>query len=866
MRHILFIIFMILILTSCENKITDAFAYSGILEVSESEMNFKAAAYSKTIEVKGVMDWDIDTNHIDPWCKVMAVKNYGGKEYVTAFVDSNSLAINRETKFYVVSEEQRIVIDITQIGNIPQVLFSIDSLTIGLEPNVLLVDFVTNIEYELSLNADWFQVKDVDYEGDRRLRISVLENKSGAERQGEIKFTHKDGIEEWIWTFRQLNKEGTYSAQGVGKLDPNLRVLPSSAKASSESEGKGIEKSYDGENVTHYQSLFQKESEPVELVYNFDGTSTIDYISYLPYAGDISKSFKTTQIWVEQEDGEYKYLKTVDFRNSGEQIVTLATSIESPKSIKFVVTSSYDNEEGLLVVACAEMGFYSADTRYPDIFADPVYSRLHDDVTLDKIFEMEDVLFRNIAYHLYNNTYDAGRIINCNSYLDVTKYPLSFRSYGGLDNVTGITVKAQEEIPIFANKIGDDEVYATILNPENINEIKKYRLFDGVNKIKANFDGHIYISFISDEEKNVDIHVAGGNYNGYLDLSKDLDYNLLNAAKSSYIDIIGNHSQLLFKKEHLQDKDIVSLVATYDEIVHSQHLFMGLEKYGLKFDNRILFLETSKSFDISFRSYFIECPEIMIDKLTDIQQIKGDILWDLALAVGTIHKHNCLLFDGVIFTTPKLFALATELAFNEPLSIDANNWYSDGFKSILIPEEKLADLPDKDGEIPGKITPFWQLQLYASEVLGEEDFYKDVLFQLRALGNMPERERMFISVVQNRLKLNMTTYFKKWGFNTRGVYAGNYKKAPEGLIYLTSNNVEEFKKEEGVTPSAYGYFVAGKKVTVYFPQNVVAYTVRHSVVDMQVFIEDSFIVNDWKDSMKIYAVGADGTEVEIRRF
>ncbi len=859
MRNVLFTLFVILVLTGCEQKITDAFAYSGVLEVSETDVRFNAGAYSKTIEVEGVINWEIDTSLMENWCQIDTVKNYRGKEYITVFVDSNEMIDNRESKFLVISGTQEVIVNVTQIGNVPQMLFSSDSLVIGLDTNLLKIDFITNVEYQMSLDGDWFQVEEEDYQGDKRLLVMVSPNSTGMDRKGEIRFKHKNGVEEWIWSFRQLHVKSSYDAVGVDKLNPNLKVLPESATASSESEGKGIEKSYDGDDISYFQSTFQNQTEYIELEYRFDGVTPIDYICYVPYEGDVSKSFKTTEIWVEQDGGQYELIKTHVFSKSGRQIVVFENTIEKLTGMKFVVKSSYDNEDGLIVAACSEMEFYTAGMRYTNIFADPVYSSLQNGVTLDKIFAIEDPVFRNIAYHLFQDSYDEGRIMKCYSYPDVKANYLSFYgSYGGIDNVTGISVRAGDVIPIFAHNIKENIVYVVVFNPENPNETKRYPLYDGVNKITMDYDGHLYIRFTSSENKEIDIHIAAGDYNGYYDLSKGDLY--LSNTNSSYIDLVGNHAHLLFKKEHILGSDLATLVTRYDKIVNSQQLFMGLEKYEQMFDNRVLFLERSNSFDIKYQNSIVECPETEIANLTDAEQIKGKTLWDLAVAVGTIHNHKLITWKGVVYATPKLFALATQQAFEEASQASAEGWYLDAFSSIVIPEKKLADLPDNYYDYPEKIVPFWQLKLYATEVLGIEDFYMDVLYEARK--KTYSSDYYFIKFIQNRLELDLTSYLKKWGFGR--TVSNSFEEAPAALVFLTPNNVEEFKKGNTL-PSANGYTVRYGNVTIDNPQNVVAYLVKHTYIPMQVFDVASFKVLDWKDSMRIYALGIDGTEVELPR-
>ncbi len=877
MRNLLFILIIVQTLVGCEEKITDAFAYTGVLEISESELSFNSGKYSKTLEIKGVIDWDVDTSSIEPWCDVLVIRNFNGREHLTLSVEANKSADNRKTQIKVFSGAQEKVVEITQLGSYPQIKFSPDSLVIGVDTNRLEINLVSNVDYEMSTNGDWYQVKDVDHEGDRRLLIGVSTNNTGAERNGVITFKNKNGLEEWAFEFKQLTTKVPYFPNGENELVPNQKVNPVSATASSESEGKEIEKSYDGNSITRYQSVFQNLSEPVILEYHFDGTTPIHYVNYIPYETESDKSFKSTKIWVKEEgDEEYTLRESVTYNKTGEQLVVLNPALEKPISIKFEVKTSYTTEKGLVVAACAEMEFYSATARYANIFADPIYGTLKPDVTLEDIFDIKDLTFRNIAYSLYHNSYDDGRILNCSSYPTLEAGYKTFRgAYGNKDNATGIVVKEGDVLPIFANNIGADMVYAIIYNPENLIR-KRERLLDGVNKFTAQTDGHLYIEFESSEVKNIDIHVAGGMYNGIYDVSKSTDYDLLDITKSPYIDLLGKHAHLIFKKQSLKDlqeSNITLLIDKYDKIVRSQQLFIGLEKYGEEFSNRVLFLESSNNLVTVYENGCVKCPEVDMSKLGKADEIKGDILWGLAYAVGHIHNHKNLAFTGYKNISPQLLALATQQAFDEPLEIDKNNWYTTAFRSIIVPEIQLEKSPDNSYLNPEKIVPFWQLELYAREVLGKDEFYMDVFDKFRGgsqFSNM-DFDPFTFNIIQEVLELDLTDFRTKWNFR---VLQGQGMMNPEGypnqppvtLPYITPNNIEVFKNGGGA-PSADGYKVNrySNAIGVINPQNVVVYFVRHTFHPMQIFDTQNFKAKEWTDSMRIYAVGLDGTEVELPR-
>ncbi len=852
---------MSLVFVSCEQKLTDVFAYTGILEVSNTEVSFEPGSSSRTIEVLGVLEWTIDTSSMGAWCSIDTAKNYKGKDYIMVKADSNANVNNRETTIRVLSGDQSIDINIAQLGNIPQIIFPVDSLIVGVDTNFLKIRFVTNIDYEINYDEDWIQVNEDIFEEDRRLLINISKNTTGAERVSEICLKDKNGEGEWFLQLRQLTTKAPYTPIDVDKLDPNKKLVPISATSSSEVDGKEVGKSFDGKEVTHFQSSFQDKMDPVILEYNFDGTLPLDYLCYIPYEGDVKKSFRSTEIWIKQEEGDYELIATHSFLKTGKQVLVFENSIENVSGVKFVVKTSYDEYPDLIVAACAEMEFYSTSMRYGNIFADPTYSTLLEDVELKDIFDITDPVFRNVAYHLYHDSYEEGRILQCSSYTDIKSSKYGFKgTYGDLDNVTGIVVKAGEEVPIFADNIKQNIVYATIFNPIDQTQMKRYRIFDGVNKIKSDYDGHLYINFKSDQDKTINIHIAGGSYNGYYDLSTGKPYDIINTT-SSYLDVVGKHAHLLFNKEHFSGVDLASLVSRYDRIVRSQQVFIGLEKYDENFNNRVLFLEVDGKFEIRHINHYIECPKFEMNNLTDVEKISGKILWDIAVAVGTIHMHKDMNWKGMTFTMPKLFGLVTQDEFGESLEINNNDWYLDGFKNITIPEKKLSAIEDDYYGYPEKTVPFWQLFIYSRDVLDNQDLYKDIMHSYRK-RNYSNLDLFFIKEVQEKLSLDLRSFFSMWGFNGTFTPPAYSLIAPPSLVYLTDENIDVFKKENE-NPTFSGYIKGGNSIIVLSPENIVAFLVKHNFYPLQVFDTNQFTVDNWKDSMRIFALGKDGTEVEV---
>ena len=92
----------------------------------------------------------------------------------------------------------------------------------------------------------------------------------------------------------------------------------------------------------------------------------------------------------------------------------------------------------------------------------------------------------------------------------------------------------------------------------------------------------------------------------------------------------------------------------------------------------------------------------------------------------------------------------------------------------------------------------------------------------------------------------------------------SFAKIPSSAVYITPENIEVYKHPGKV--AADGYRVSKKRnITVINPENVVAYYVSHTFIPTTISVSPVFEVEDWKDSMKVYAIGADGEEIELKR-
>lgn len=868
--HIIALLLSVCVIYGCRDESTDVYEDTGLIKLSSELLQVSSTEAGRVIRVDGIANFEIDSSTTEAWCQLLKVDPYEEKRYVSCRIEENKGAEERETSFEVYTDLQRIKVSIKQLGSEPQILLSKDSLHVGRDTNVLRVKVLSNVAYEIIADGDWYQLNKQENENEDLLLISLSPNNTGEERLAYIQLKSDFDIADKTLFLKQSTGTVKYVPEGQEDVAENQQIEVISATASSFTTGRPIDYSYDGSTATYYQSDWQDINEPIVLEYQIAGDKALSYIEYLsPYANDLSKNFKNVEIWVKSEGGDYEHARTLNFPKTDETIVIdFDEDFENPVAVKFVVNSVYSNNPEKIIGSCAEMKFYSTAVLYDHIFTDKTCSELKAGVSLNEILSLEDDFYRNLAYHLHHGTYEDFRIRNYEAYRDPSLgYYTMQGKYSSFDNATGISVKIGERLIVMADHLSrSNPVYVQVLNPKVPGLVSEHKLQEGVNRFGMPFDGLIYIKYhtytgIADP---VRIHICGGDYNGIYrkgDGNVDLQF-----GKSDYIDLIGEKAHLIFRKEDLADvASFDELLETYDKIINLQHEFMGLDKYGVEIKSRMLFLATESNKHIADKKDMVLLPVEEMSNLCNVDSIIGgdSVLWDLSHKIADINVIKGLLWSGLEECMPNLYSLYVEKEMGFPSRLEKRQWYEKAIKNILIPEASLRSFANSYGFMNERIVPMWQLQIYAEQVLNKPDFYKDLHNKLQRYPY--SYDYFFTLEVCNLLDVDLTTFFKAWGFKYSGKELTN--QAPKALKYINEKNVELFKNPQA--PVAGTYQVAGNIVFISDSENIVAYEVRHSYHPTQVFTEEAmdnmpmFGVENWSPSMKIIGIGTDGEEVEI---
>lgn len=862
-------------LSSCNKEVTDMYdELARRLVLTKSELFFGSEKKMISIGVSGPYEWSVDTTTMKPWCKIEIVDNFQDKSYINISVEQNEATEGRETEFKINSAEDSKTVKITQIGSLPGVYFARDTITVSRDTTVIAIDLYANINFKIETDCDWIKVVDPYVNNDTPLRFSIRPNKSGIEREGTINFTQTDGNFERKLQIIQSNGFVEYDDEGV-QVKGNFELTVKAAIASSCEKGLDIDRTYDKSGYTYYKSDWQPINEPIVMEYTISTEQPLSYIIYTPYDGDSKKTFAKTDIYVKATtDADYVLKKSVTFSGILKQTVMLDASIENAEKVKFIVQSvNNPTEFNYLVGACNEMQFFSSGQQYGDIFTDRSYSRLKKGVTLEQILNIDDNFYKNIAEHLYHETYPRFRTHAMSPYDN----PVAKNSMGALslfDNPTGISVSKGQEIAVLADNIKANNIKLCLINPVTGQYTLEYLIIDGANKYRIDEDAMLYVKYHSEVvgAEPINIHFSGGNVNGYYDITKhtpEQGMMFVQNAKATHFDLLGKNVHLIFPVKTLREhvSNLQELVEKYDQIAELEYSFIGFDKYSSRRGKNRVCIISSEKLAPHVNPNKIIIPESKIEDYCTVSKLTGDLLWNLAHDLGHVFTHKAMQLVNTTEANADLFAIYVQTMMDGTSKIKSDSTYYKAFNAYFA---DLVDY-DKGDDNVTKAVLYWQLYLYMTKVMNSPDFFKDLYEQYRL---MPYNLMDILCLTTNKTAgINFNDFFDSWGFTKFGA-APPAIKAPVGLKYITDDNYTMYI--DPVPPlkvkcTLRNRPISGNVVTeITVPathKNAVAYEIRikGSVflvsTSKVIHIDPKYVTN----AMEIVAIGAKGEEIKLDR-
>lgn len=562
------------------------------------------------------------------------------------------------------------------------------------------------------------------------------------------------------------------------------------------------------------------------------------------------------------------------------------------------------------------------------LFTDQTCSALKTGITDEDIKACKSDFHKNIALYLKAGKYPSEfRIQEYKAYPhpDTQAKANKTSPYSLLDNPTGMAIDNGEELVIFVGETAGQKIQIRIQDlavpgDDGFGGIS-YTLNEGVNQIHAPKKGLIYILYHTEDfetARPVKIHIASGHVNGYFDVTKHSGSDwkrLRDAAKEPFFDVIGKYAHLTFPTKDfiLYTPDGKALIEAYDKIVESEMLLMGLFKYNKVFKNRMYFNVTYRGYMYA-TSYHTAYHESTMPDLCDVSKLTDKSLWGPCHEVGHCNQTRPgLKWHGTTEVTNNIMSMYLQNSIfkrdshlqTTKLNDGSPNRYAKAWTEIIAANAPHCDF--KSNDVFCKLVPFWQLELYFGNVLGQTPlqqddkggFYPDVYEYVRThpdLNTAGEQQTEFVYICSQVAQMDLTDFFTKWGFLTpvettiddygngqvkvtqarveeikQRVASLNYPQPNVALEYITDNNWKLYQNPQPVIEGQATRSGNTLKMTDW--KNVVAYEVTNKE-GKKIFISEgilfpdataSFTINtDWEEGFKVYAVSASGERTEVK--
>jgi len=724
----------------------------------------------------------------------------------------------------------------------------------------------------------------------------------------------------------------SYTAGDGSDIKSDVKVIVASGTATSVQSGTPISNSFDGSYSTIYHSNWSNGASdyfPITLTYQFSVASDVDYIVYYPRNdGSANGRFKEVEILYSNDGTNFTSLMTKDFQASASAtVVNLSTTVKA-KAFRFIVKSGGNN-----FASCAEMEFYAKNPNnfvYSTLFEDEICSKLKAGVTEKDIENCAFPFFKTLAHYIYKGAYsEEFRVAEFNAYPNPNIQAAINKTspYSLLDNPTGIAVEAGQNLIVI---VGDTHGYNVSLRVQDLESTTdgyggtNYALRRGVNKLNITTKGLVYVIYQTAtlDDANalpIKMHFASGTLNGYFDSQKHAGrwYELLSKATNKYFDVVGKYAHLTFETADFrqytgaQGEDLIN---TYDNIVYSEQLLMGLKKYNKMFRNRmylhVIYTSGAWMYSTSYHTAYVKGT---MSTMCNPTALKADC-WGPAHEIGHCNQTRPgLKWLGTTEVTTNImseYIQTTILKNNSRLQVsNAGNNYRNIFGkawNLII----TANAPHATcSDVFSKLVPFWQLELYFGKALHRTPllqsdfggFYPDVYEYIRNNENLSTaglQQTEFVYICSKVSGYNLLDFFTKWGFLTpidvqlddysqgmmtvtqsriddikQRVEALGLPKPNVPLEYITDFNMELFASKPAIVKGTATR--SGNKLTMNGWQNVVAYEVvdKSGGTNVLKFANEGIntasdtawfeLPFNWQDSFKVYAVAANNSRTEV---
>ena len=513
-----------------------------------------------------------------------------------------------------------------------------------------------------------------------------------------------------------------------------------------------ITNAFDGTATTWFHTPYgdfnSENMFPIRLEFTLEGSpEKIDYLNLVPRDPGGNGEIRTVELFILREgETEYESYGVKAVKN-GLISYMFRPAVENPRKLRLVITESSGGFVSLGEIECGLIqNVYKEDMKY---FADDICTTLKPEYSREDLEAIPTPFFRNLALAIYDGSYDLE-----NRLFDVKTYPNPIvkaeenctAPYGIADNATGIYVDWNDCVVIFVEDNLCTDMTARFINPmeTGLDAVQAEALQPGVNVFTAKEKSLLYLIYQDDREVTTKVHVATGKVNGVFDTSKhgSADWKpLLEKATFSHFDLLGKYTHLVMTTPDLMAyvPDGKELLDIYDRIVYMEQDFCGFTKYTnsagkLRFnDSRICMMAVNTKTFMYAANFYTGYSLGSLGDILDVENLKTAGIWGPAHEVGHINqirpgfKWGGYEVDGdMTEVTNNVLALYVQTELGNESRLITEGYYPPAFNRFFVAEEPY-DTGMQGEYVFEKLVPLWQLYLYFTKVLGDEDFYKRLL-------------------------------------------------------------------------------------------------------------------------------------------
>ena len=313
-------LFTVLWFISCSDEKNESSGTPSFsIEEQYLQQDFEQGATSVVIPVKTNLEasqWSVKSDQT--WCLVDQEHSSTQSSGILISIQASEEPDIRTATITVNSSIENYTIQVRQLGYGPAILLKKNAQTITASGGTLTVTVTSNIEYTATLSESCNWIHDAPATRaltDKDYNYTVDANPLYEKRTATFTYTGTKYTD--VVATCTVTQEAKSAGVEDVVVEGDIKIVPTSGKASENQPGQGIENSFDGKFSPQgepYHSIWNQQAAfPVTLEYFFEQKPDLDYIIYYTRSGN--GNFGEVDIYTATEsEPEYKLMGSYDFK------------------------------------------------------------------------------------------------------------------------------------------------------------------------------------------------------------------------------------------------------------------------------------------------------------------------------------------------------------------------------------------------------------------------------------------------------------------------------------------------------------------------------------------------------------------------